>query len=216
VTGQADVANGQPMASTEPPPAPVPFDLLTHYQRRRLVTRAVVRTIATVAGVVAIYFLLPMDRPMNPVTVAELVLGAAVLIAIIGLQIWRITQSAYPGIRAVEALAFTIPVFFFLFATAYYLTNHSTPASFGTPLTRTDAMYFSSTVFTTVGFGDITAKTETARILTTIQMWIDLLIVGLVVRLGVNAVKYSQQRHAAVALSQAPNPQSETHDSPMT
>jgi len=131
---------------------------------------------------------------------------------IIGFQIWRITQSAYPGIRAVEALAFTIPVFVFLFATAYYLTDHSTPASFGTPLTRTDAMYFSSTVFTTVGFGDITAKTETARILTTIQMWVDLLIVGLVVRLGVNAVKFSQQRHVAAAPATAPDPQSETHD----
>ena len=47
----------------------------------------------------------------------ELVLGAAVLITIIGLQIWRITQSAHPGIRAVEPLAFTIPVVVFLFAT---------------------------------------------------------------------------------------------------
>ena len=57
-------------------------------------------------------------------------------------------------------------------------------------------MYFSTTVFTTVGFGDITAKTEAARLVVTIQMWLDLVFLGLVVRLVVNAVKFSQQRRA--------------------
>jgi voltage-gated potassium channel len=32
------------------------------------------------------------------------------------------------------------------------------PHSIGAPLTRTDALYFTVTVFSTVGFGDITAK----------------------------------------------------------
>ncbi len=57
-------------------------------------------------------------------------------------------------------------------------------------------MYFSSTVFTTVGFGDITAKTEAARLVVTVQMWLDLVFLGLVVRLVVNAVKFNQQRRA--------------------
>ena len=74
--------------------------------------------------------------------------------------------------------------------------NHTT---FGGPLSRTDAMYFSSTIFTTVGFGDITAKSEAARVVVTLQMWLDLVFLGLVVRLVVNAVKFSQQRRAVDA-----------------
>ena len=58
-------------------------------------------------------------------------------------------------------------------------------------------MYFSSTVFTTVGFGDITAKTEAARLAVTLQMWLDLVFLGLVVRIVVNAVKFNQQRRTA-------------------
>jgi hypothetical protein len=39
-------------------------------------------------------------------------------------------------------------------------------------------MYFSVTVFTTVGFGDITAKSETARIVLIVQMLADLALLG--------------------------------------
>jgi hypothetical protein len=47
---------------------------------------------------------------------------------------------------------------------------------FAGPLTRTDALYFTVTVFPTVGFGDITARSETARIVVTGQMIADLVI----------------------------------------
>ena len=60
-------------------------------------------------------------------------------------------------------------------------------------------MYFSSTIFTTVGFGDITAKSEAARLVVTVQMWLNLLFLGLVVRLVVNAVKFNQQRRTIEA-----------------
>jgi len=58
-------------------------------------------------------------------------------------------------------------------------------------------MYFSTTVFTTVGFGDITAKSQAARVVVTMQMFLDLVILGLVARLIVNAVKMGKQRNVA-------------------
>ena len=51
--------------------------------------------------------------------------------------------------------------------------------SFSQQLTHTDALYFTVTVFATVGFGDITAKTEAARLVVTGQMIIDLIIIGM-------------------------------------
>ena len=45
---------------------------------------------------------------------------------------------------------------------------------FGEHLSHTDGPYFAVTVFSTVGFGDITAKTEGARLAVTGQMIADL------------------------------------------
>ena len=129
--------------------------------------------------------------------VAELALGVLVLVGIIVWQVRRIVGSDHPISRAVEALALSVPLYVLLFATTYFLMARANHATFGGPLSRTDAMYFSSTVFTTVGFGDITAKTEAARLVVTLQMWLDLVFLGLVVRLVVNAVKFNQQRRAA-------------------
>jgi len=172
------------------------FEALSRRQRRRLVVSATLRTLATIAAVVLIYYLVPMDHEMNGPTIAELALGALVFVAVVGWQVWRISRSDYPTIRAVESLAFTIPVYVLLFAAVYFLMDHANAASFGTYLTRTDTLYFSVTVFTTVGFGDISAKSEAARALVTCQMLLDLLILGLVVRLVVNAIKVGQKRHA--------------------
>jgi voltage-gated potassium channel len=184
------------MTSGEMAKSDASVEELSARQRRRFIVGAILRTLATVALVVAIYFVLPMDHAIDAATVTELVLGVLVLFAIIAWQIRQIIRSDHPNIRAVEALAFTVPLYVLLFATTYFLMAHAQMAAFGGPLTRTDAMYFSSTVFTTVGFGDIAAKSQGARLIVTSQMWLDLLILGLVVRLVVNAVKLSQQRHA--------------------
>jgi voltage-gated potassium channel len=55
-------------------------------------------------------------------------------------------------------------------------------------------MYFTVTVFTTAGFGDSTAKTETARLVVTGQMIADLLVLGLGIRIILGAVSRGQQR----------------------
>ena len=166
---------------------------LTERGRRRLVVLATLRTVATVALVLALYFLLPLGGGTSIERITKLTLGALVLTAIIIWQVRQIIRSNHPIGRAVEALAFSVPVYMLLFATTYFVMAHTNLAAFGVPLSRTDAMYFSSTVFTTVGFGDVTAKSETARLVVTVQMWLDLAFLGLVLRVVTQAVKYSQQ-----------------------
>jgi hypothetical protein len=56
------------------------------------------------------------------------------------------------------------------------------------------ALYFTVTVFSTVGFGDITAKTGTARLVVTGQMIADLVILGLAIKVIVGAVRRGRQR----------------------
>ena len=64
-----------------------------------------------------------------------------------------------------------VPWFLLLFARAYVTMANANPANFSThPLTRTDALYFTVTVFATVGFGDITAVSQSARLEVTTQL----------------------------------------------
>ncbi len=184
------------MPATEAPAQPAPSSDPSLRDRRRLVVAATVRTSLTIALVVALYFVLPLNHSSSAGVVAELVLGVLVLAGIIAWQVRRIVRSEHPTSRAVEALALSVPLYVLLFATTYFLMARANHATFGGPVSRADALYFSTTVFTTVGFGDITAKTEAARLAVTLQMWLDLLFLGLVVRIVVNAVKFNQQGRA--------------------
>ena len=71
-------------------------------------------------------------------------------------MVWEVRAIAgarYPGLRAAEALGLILPLFLVLFAAAYFVMERVPAASFTEPLTRTDALYFAVTVFSTVGFG---------------------------------------------------------------
>ena len=82
---------------------------------------------------------------------------------------------------------------------------HTNPANFNThPLTRTDMLYFAVTVFSTVGFGDITAASQFARLVVTGQMVLDLLVLGLLVRAFVGAVQLARQQAATAASPDGP------------
>ena len=163
-------------------------------QRRQLLLRALLRALTTTAVLLVIYYLLPMDTALAAHTVLLLSVCLATLAALATWQVRAIIRSEHPGIRAIETLAAAVPLYVLVFATTYFLIAQSA-GNFTQPMTRTDALYFSVTVLTTVGFGDITAKSETARLLVTGQMYLDLIVIGLGVRVFLGAVRLGQQRH---------------------
>ena len=118
----------------------------------------------------AIYYLLPLDHSATWAAVTMLVIGLVVLIGLVAFQVRSISTSPFPGVRALEGLATSVPLFLLLFAAAYLVMASISASNFSQPMTHTDALYFTVTVFTTVGFSDITAKTEAARLVVTGQM----------------------------------------------
>ena len=158
------------------------------------IVRAVLRAVGSTAVLVALYYLLPLDHTARWHAITILVIGLAAHIGLIAFQVRSIIASPYPGLRALEALATSVPLFVLLFASTYVVMATISAGSFSQPMTRTNALYFTVTVFATVGFGDITAKTEAARLLVTVQMIIDLIILGLGARVILGAVTRGRQR----------------------
>jgi hypothetical protein len=159
-----------------------------------VIVRALLRSAGSTVALVIIYYLLPLDRSSAWVAVTTLVIGLVLLIGLTVFQVRSIVRSPFPGLRALEALATSVPLFLLLFAGTYAVMANVSAGSFSQPLTHTDALYFTVTVFATVGFGDITAKSEAARLVVTGQMITDLIIIGLGVRVVVGAVRRGQQR----------------------
>ena len=53
----------------------------------------------------------------------RVVVGSIVFVVVVVWEIRRIIRSEFPGIRAIEALAATVPLFLLLFASTYFLMS---------------------------------------------------------------------------------------------
>ncbi|MCD0484470.1 potassium channel family protein [Streptacidiphilus sp. ASG 303] len=162
-----------------------------------LVLRSLASSAATVAMLVALYSIAPLDTPVDAWTALALVAGLLVFGAVVALQVRAIVHADHPRLRAIQALSCVIPLFLLLFSATYFMIARSTPDSFTERLGRTDALYFTITVFATVGFGDIAPVTADARIATTVQMVLDVLLVGVIAKVLLGAVQIGLRRRGA-------------------
>ena len=162
---------------------------LTAHERRRGITVGLARALVSTTVLIALYYLAPLDRLSGVSMAVFLVAGLLVLVGMIAYQVHTILVASYPGIRAIEALATTVPMYLLLFAAAYFLMSQDGGDFNVNVLSRTDSLYFTVTVFTTVGFGDITPVSESARLIATAQMLLNLVVLGIGVRLILGAVQ---------------------------
>lgn len=153
----------------------------------------VLRPALTIAVLVSAYFVLPFGERVHGGTVVLLVAGLVVVVLLVVWEVHAIVHSSHPLLQGIEALALVIPLFLLLFAGVYHALDQTCPDTFTGTLTKTDALYFVVTVFATVGFGDITPVAQGARILVTVQMLGDLLVLGLVLRVILTAVQRGRQ-----------------------
>lgn len=168
---------------------------------------SLLRSTLVVATATTAYFLLPLDSDLDQHTATVLVLGLLAIGALLAVQAVSIIGSPHPRLRAVEALTTAVPLFLLLFSAAYFLYAQEQGAhSFSEPLTRSDALYFTVTVFATVGFGDIVPVSQTARMLTTSQMVADLILVGLIAKVMVGAVRIGLERRQSSTEPERPEP----------
>ena len=178
---------------------PVPFPVLM---------RSVARLVLGIAVLLAAYLLVPLHQES---TAASAVAWAAIL-AVVGLvgvfahQTRRINQSEYPLLAGVETLIFVLAIFLIGFAFIYLVMSTTAPDTFSEPLNRTGALYFAITVLSTVGFGDITPKSDPSRWLVAAQMLIDIGLIAGALRVILRIARRVDERQRATAESSGGRP----------
>jgi hypothetical protein len=171
------------MAMGPSPAAPLVDAALADHLPRRLLALAAARSLGVVAATLLVYALVPIRPETAPLIGVVAVLGLVLVGVVFARQLGRISRADRPVLAAIEALALVFGMFLTFFAFIYVSLSANAPGSFTQAVDKVAGVYFSVTVLATVGFGDIAAVTDAARMLVTLQMVLDLVLIGVAVKL---------------------------------
>ena len=169
----------------------------TDISPRQPLRPAAVRLVWITLGVIilfAAYFLIPTKNVGHGSDLPWLILALGIFAAVAALQIPAIVSAPYPIVRAVGTIAMLVSLYILIFARIYLSISLSDPLVFNRPLDTVTALYFTMTVFATVGFGDIVAQSNSTMLLVTFQMLLNLAVIGTLIRLVTTAAQHGVAR----------------------
>lgn len=162
-------------------------------QRRRILLRALVTMSLTFFAIIGMYYIIPMNASeFGAGPLVELIVAGVAFLAVLAWQIREIFRAEMPGLRALQAVVVAAPLFLTGYAALYVILSEA-QGGFTEQMTRTSALYFSVTVFSTVGFGDIAPTSDLLRLVVTSQMLAGLVFIATVVRLFFGVSRMSLQ-----------------------
>ena len=150
--------------------------------KRKAVIRSLVRATVGVTLLLFAYGLLPLSAATNAELVVRIIIAGIVIVLFVVCEIYVISHSEFPQLRAADALLIGVTLIVVIFASIYLSMSRATVGSFSEPLDRTGAMYLTMTTLSTVGYGDVVAKTNPARLTVMLQMVFNVAFIGLAVK----------------------------------
>ena len=149
------------------------------------VLRLVWRSTLMLALLTVSYYLLPAEDLSGPGPLGRLggmLLALTGFVLVVRTQLKGLRSGRWPVLAKVEALLTALYLLILVFATTYFIVYRLAPDQIVGIADRTDSLYFSVTVISTVGFGDIHAVGTTGRLIDPGQMIFDLVYVGAALR----------------------------------
>ena len=165
----------------------------------RALVWSVVRIVATGVAMLVFYFIIPFRDVTAADTMLRLIGGVLLIAVAIAWQVRSISRSDQPLLRSVEAVGLSFWLLVIVFSIVYVSLSTTNPRAFSEPLNEVGGLYFTMSVLSTVGFGDISALSDAARIVVIVQIVLDLLLLGVVVRLLLGAGKAAAARRGTGA-----------------
>ncbi|HEY9311232.1 potassium channel family protein [Williamsia sp.] len=160
---------------------------------------ALLRSVLIVMAYLVAYFALPWNK-FDDWAGLSIVVGALVIAVVTA--VWQITQilrSSTPAVHAIEALAIIVPIYLLAFSLGYFMLSANNPDQFNEALSKMSSLYFTLSVFATVGFGDITASVDLSRAVVSVQMVLNLIVVGVGIKVILAAVKWSRDTRKGIS-----------------
>ncbi|MDG4802013.1 potassium channel family protein [Micromonospora sp. WMMD980] len=141
---------------------------------RRMRRRAVAGCVLMLVG----YFLVPVEADPNGMRLALRSAGTLLLVAVVAFlvtgqvrrQLTRDQPTGREEDRALTRLAVALIAGLLVFALADYVVANTRPGEFVGLRTRVDALYFALATLTTIGYGDVHAQGQIARVAVCAQM----------------------------------------------
>jgi voltage-gated potassium channel len=156
--------------------------------------------LVSLVGAVALYYVLPMRGRLWPLGAIAGPAAAVALAPLTRRHLRRVLVSDRPIVDVACALALIAVVLVLGFATTYWILQTQSPGEFDGIVTKTDSLYFTVTVLSTVGFGDVHPVGQVARAVTTMNMLTNIVILAVAVRLfGWAAHQRAEVVHRAAA-----------------
>jgi hypothetical protein len=118
------------------------------------------------------------------------------LVVLYVLSLRRIGRSRYPLLRALVLITVFLVTYLLLMAYVYLSLESRSPGQLPGIATHLDALYFTVTVITTTGFGDITPAGQAAKAVVTVQMVFTLVVLGALLRSAASVGRRERQRRS--------------------
>lgn len=155
----------------------------------RTMVKAIAALVLPVPALLLLYANAPVDPRSDYISTAPLAFGLLALVSTMVVSVWQLTRSKFPMLAAASAIVFTIPMVLVAFAYTYVVIGAQTPTNFSESLTKVDSFYFTLSTFATVGFGDIAATSQKARAIVSLQIAIDLAVLGALLKFYISTAR---------------------------
>ncbi|NUU22525.1 MAG: two pore domain potassium channel family protein [Streptomycetaceae bacterium] len=152
-----------------------------------------VRALATLVLVLVAYYVLP-DEWQGISAVARTTVFAVCVLALAGLILVLIMRPPRSGVPArAEGLLLTVVISLVFFAMVYYRLARSGGQFVGLE-TKTDGLYFTLVTTATVGYGDVYAVGQAARVAVMVEIAFNLVFLGAGVSVALERLKQQRGR----------------------
>ncbi len=164
--------------------------------------RRLLHLVALVASILLAYFVVPVEGAVGRETVLRGVVAFLALVALTFVVVRQLGLHLDDVERRIDGLVGTIVIVVVVFALAYYILNLREPHQIDGMETRIDSLYFTMTTLLTVGFGDIHAAGQLARVMVLVQYVFNVVFVATAASLLSSRVRAVVQARAQARTTQ--------------
>ena len=157
--------------------------------------KRVLRLAVAIALALVLYFVVPVQASEDGLLARALISLLALGLLTAGV-VWQILVHVEDPDRKVDGLVFALVVAVLAFALGFYRLEVAYPGQIVGLESRVDALYFTMTTLLTVGFGDIHAAGQGARVLVMVAMVFNVAVIATAVTTISSRVRQRAEQRA--------------------